>query len=276
MNSWGKKRPSQPRFATSQPHSQAAFETQWMLLMEEIRLTTWDVQNPVNNGINYLSTGAGFLPSTVVMECSVVPSSLGLASFCSSRSIIFHLIPSPPPPPPILFTGIVEGFFFAVCSQGLNTLWNESGTMWSHVIKFQPAPWETLGAGWGHWGKLRSTRPCCQHVKNSGKKYFHSTSFGSHLSGRSLKPVAWHRCSCLADVWPRVTLDHAIVGSDSGMVFWMFWTPCAECTSFRTQTQARWMIWDRRWSRWHVWWHYRLIVASYTCTFMIQRNYDVH
>ena len=27
--------------------------------------TTWDVQNLVNNGINYLSTGAGFLPSTV-------------------------------------------------------------------------------------------------------------------------------------------------------------------------------------------------------------------
>ena len=32
-----------------------------ILLMEEIRLTTWDVQNPVNNGINYLSTGVGFL-----------------------------------------------------------------------------------------------------------------------------------------------------------------------------------------------------------------------
>jgi len=28
--------------------------------------TTWDVQNLVKNGINYLSTGAGFLPSTVV------------------------------------------------------------------------------------------------------------------------------------------------------------------------------------------------------------------
>ena len=28
--------------------------------MEEIRLTTWDVKNLVNNGINYLSTGAGF------------------------------------------------------------------------------------------------------------------------------------------------------------------------------------------------------------------------
>ena len=28
--------------------------------------TTWDVHNPVNNGINYLSTGAGFLASTVV------------------------------------------------------------------------------------------------------------------------------------------------------------------------------------------------------------------
>ena len=27
--------------------------------MEEILLTTWDVRNPVNNGINYLSSGAG-------------------------------------------------------------------------------------------------------------------------------------------------------------------------------------------------------------------------
>ena len=27
--------------------------------------TTWDVWNPKNNGINYLSTGAGVLPSTV-------------------------------------------------------------------------------------------------------------------------------------------------------------------------------------------------------------------
>ena len=32
----------------------------------EIWLTTWDVESLVNNGINYLSTGAGFLPSTVV------------------------------------------------------------------------------------------------------------------------------------------------------------------------------------------------------------------
>ena len=29
--------------------------------------TTWDVQNLVNNGINYLSTAAGFLPSTVYL-----------------------------------------------------------------------------------------------------------------------------------------------------------------------------------------------------------------
>ena len=27
--------------------------------------TTWDVENPVNSGINYISTGAEFLPSTV-------------------------------------------------------------------------------------------------------------------------------------------------------------------------------------------------------------------
>ena len=33
--------------------------------MEEIRLTSWDEKGLVNNGINYLSTGAVFLPSTV-------------------------------------------------------------------------------------------------------------------------------------------------------------------------------------------------------------------
>ena len=32
--------------------------------------TTWDVEHPVNSGINYLSTGAGFLPSTVVPASS--------------------------------------------------------------------------------------------------------------------------------------------------------------------------------------------------------------
>ena len=36
-----------------------------ILLMEEIRLTSWDVKNIANTGVNYLSTGAGFLPSTV-------------------------------------------------------------------------------------------------------------------------------------------------------------------------------------------------------------------
>ena len=30
--------------------------------MAEIRLTTWDVSKPVNNGISYLSAGAGLLP----------------------------------------------------------------------------------------------------------------------------------------------------------------------------------------------------------------------
>ena len=36
-----------------------------LLLMEEIWRTTWDIYNPVNNGIFTISTGAGFLPSTV-------------------------------------------------------------------------------------------------------------------------------------------------------------------------------------------------------------------
>ena len=34
--------------------------------------TTWDVWNPVNNGKNYLSTAAGFLPSTVSYPLSIL------------------------------------------------------------------------------------------------------------------------------------------------------------------------------------------------------------
>ena len=30
--------------------------------MEGIRITTWDVKKIVNNGVDYLSIGAGFLP----------------------------------------------------------------------------------------------------------------------------------------------------------------------------------------------------------------------
>ena len=39
--------------------------TKKVILLMKKSCTTWDVQNPVNNVINYLSTGAGFLPSTV-------------------------------------------------------------------------------------------------------------------------------------------------------------------------------------------------------------------
>jgi len=39
--------------------------------MEELLLTTWDVTNTVNNGMNYLSTDAGFLPLTVYPACDI-------------------------------------------------------------------------------------------------------------------------------------------------------------------------------------------------------------
>ena len=35
--------------------------------------TTWDVQNPISNGISYLSNGAGFLPSSVFLLFGVFP-----------------------------------------------------------------------------------------------------------------------------------------------------------------------------------------------------------
>ena len=37
----------------------------WWVNMKPLKNTTWTVWNPVNNGINYLSTAAGFPPSTV-------------------------------------------------------------------------------------------------------------------------------------------------------------------------------------------------------------------
>ena len=43
----------------------------YILLMEELLLTTWDVTNTVNNGMNYLSTDAGFLPVTVYPACDI-------------------------------------------------------------------------------------------------------------------------------------------------------------------------------------------------------------
>ena len=36
-------------------------------MVQKSQTTTWDVYNLVNNGIYYLSTGAGFQPSTVGM-----------------------------------------------------------------------------------------------------------------------------------------------------------------------------------------------------------------
>ena len=73
---------------------------------------TWDLQNLVNNGINYLSTGAGFLPSTVsfrkpmifvhqiqfVSACSTNPGLLCVESFgCLLSSVwmiqLLYIIP---------------------------------------------------------------------------------------------------------------------------------------------------------------------------------------
>ena len=44
--------------------------------------TTWDVENLVNNGINYLLTGAGFLPSTVGWVFPGATSTLTFARGC--------------------------------------------------------------------------------------------------------------------------------------------------------------------------------------------------
>ena len=60
--------------------------------MAEIWLTTQHVWNPINNGINYLSTGAGFQPSTVVPSWSWLSSSALICEICCSKAwkIIGH------------------------------------------------------------------------------------------------------------------------------------------------------------------------------------------
>ena len=53
------------------PPSQSNKKTSTLiLLMEEIRLTTWDVSNPLDDGINYQPqlVDAEFLPSTVSLD----------------------------------------------------------------------------------------------------------------------------------------------------------------------------------------------------------------
>ena len=48
--------------------------------------TTWDIKFPVNDGINYLSTGAEFLPSTVCPPQSVPPETLRMSMCFQSCS----------------------------------------------------------------------------------------------------------------------------------------------------------------------------------------------
>ena len=60
--------------------------------------TTWDGWNPRNNGINHLSTGAGFPPSTVVPTHRVFIRNglLGLLSLCLARERVFNtIVPRP-------------------------------------------------------------------------------------------------------------------------------------------------------------------------------------
>ncbi len=49
--------------------------------------TTWDEKNLVNNGIIYLSTGAGFLPSTVALQ-------FALNDGCGSKRCVVNLLGS--------------------------------------------------------------------------------------------------------------------------------------------------------------------------------------
>jgi len=55
-------------------------------MVQKSQTTTWNVRNPVNNGIFTISTGAGYLPSTVSVlsmkihqpYCQAMPGTFGL------------------------------------------------------------------------------------------------------------------------------------------------------------------------------------------------------
>ncbi len=50
--------------------------------------TTWDVWNPMNNGKNYLSTGAGFQPSTVSYSLLLIPGVISGHGSIPSKSAV--------------------------------------------------------------------------------------------------------------------------------------------------------------------------------------------
>ena len=56
----------------------------------EIWLTTWDVENLVNNGINYLSTGAGVLPSTIWFQIFQWVLEINVVCCCSLDFLLLH------------------------------------------------------------------------------------------------------------------------------------------------------------------------------------------
>jgi len=71
--------------------------------MDQIRLTTWDGSNPINNGIIIILGGAGFCPSTVVIGLSLkitlftqLESSTMLVDFTCQSVTIYHLHTSYP------------------------------------------------------------------------------------------------------------------------------------------------------------------------------------
>ena len=57
-----------------------------LLMIQKSQTTTWDVRNPVNNGIFTISTGAGYLPSTVSV-LSMESTNL-IANRCQERLVL--------------------------------------------------------------------------------------------------------------------------------------------------------------------------------------------
>ncbi len=67
-------------------HAEPAIPICWWLKSR----TAWDVWNPINNGKNYSSTGAGFQPSTVLSHFFRIPETIAKCLKKPFRSIHVH------------------------------------------------------------------------------------------------------------------------------------------------------------------------------------------
>ena len=132
--------------------------------------TTWDVWNPIDDGINYLSAGAGFLPSTVVHKprnsgnCLTMKDKGCLFSFNWSSCGLVLLEPSSEPPD--LFGSIASGKsvlspsnMLVQCLENHQALIKQSYKE-SHIFQVVEVVYTTLGMNQSSYSQMMSGLGC--------------------------------------------------------------------------------------------------------------------